>query len=34
MELKVINENGVSAANVIASDELFGREYNEALVNQ
>lgn len=34
MELKVINENGVSAANVIASDELFGREYNEALVHQ
>jgi large subunit ribosomal protein L4 len=34
MELKVITENGKAAANVIASDEMFGREYNEALVHQ
>ncbi len=34
MELKVINENGKAAASVNASDELFGREYNETLVHQ
>src|SRR5512139_4144186 len=34
MELKVISENGKAAASVNASDELFGREYNEALVHQ
>ncbi|GAB4123332.1 MAG: 50S ribosomal protein L4 [Sideroxydans sp.] len=34
MELKVINENGKAAASINASDELFGREYNEALVHQ
>ena len=34
MELKVITENGKAAANVIASDEMFGHEYNEALVHQ
>ena len=34
MELKVINDNGQAAANLSASDELFGREYNEALVHQ
>ncbi|BBE50056.1 50S ribosomal protein L4 [Ferriphaselus amnicola] len=34
MELKVINENGQAAASISASDELFGREYNEALVHQ
>ncbi|WP_035383038.1 50S ribosomal protein L4 [Ferriphaselus sp. R-1] len=34
MELKVINENGQAAASMNASDELFGREYNEALVHQ
>lgn len=33
MELKVINANGQSAS-MSASDELFGREYNEALVHQ
>ena len=33
MELKLINENG-SASTVAASDALFGREYNEALVHQ
>lgn len=33
MELKMIGEGGV-AASVTASDELFGREYNEALVHQ
>lgn len=34
MELKVINDNGQEAANLSASDDLFGREYNEALVHQ
>ena len=34
MELKLINDKGKSAATVAASDALFGREYNEALVHQ
>jgi large subunit ribosomal protein L4 len=34
MELKVISENGKAGASVNASDDLFGREYNEALVHQ
>ncbi|MEO7559371.1 MAG: 50S ribosomal protein L4 [Nitrosospira sp.] len=34
MELKLINDNGESAASISASDTLFGREYNEALVHQ
>jgi len=34
MELKVINDKGQPAANLKASDELFGREYNEDLVHQ
>jgi large subunit ribosomal protein L4 len=34
MELKVINENGKAGASINASDDLFGREYNEALVHQ
>jgi large subunit ribosomal protein L4 len=34
MELKVINDKGQAAASMSASDELFGREYNEALVHQ
>lgn len=34
MELKVINENGQSSSTLQASDDLFGREYNEALVHQ
>ena len=34
MELKVINDNGQAAASISASDELFGREYNEALIHQ
>jgi len=34
MEIKVINANGKVAASVTASDELFGREYNEALIHQ
>jgi large subunit ribosomal protein L4 len=34
MELKLINEQGQAAATVQASDALFGREYNEALVHQ
>ena len=34
MELKVLNEQGQSAATVQASDALFAREYNEALIHQ
>ena len=34
MELKVINTSGKAAASISASDDLFGREYNEALVHQ
>ncbi|QNM97168.1 50S ribosomal protein L4 [Chitinimonas koreensis] len=34
MELKVINASGQPAAGVSASDALFGRDYNEALVHQ
>lgn len=34
MELKVINENGKAGTSINASDDLFGREYNEALVHQ
>jgi large subunit ribosomal protein L4 len=34
MELKVINEQGVEASRLQASDVLFAREYNEALIHQ
>jgi len=34
MELKVINEQGKAEAVLQASDVLFGRDYNEALVHQ
>jgi len=34
MELKVLNDQGVAASTLQASDALFGREYNEALVHQ
>lgn len=34
MELKLIDGNGQSSASVSASQALFGREYNEALVHQ
>ena len=34
MELKVINEQGQEASKLQASDALFGRDYNEALVHQ
>ena len=34
MELKVINEKGEALKSVDASEKLFGREYNEALVHQ
>ncbi len=34
MELKVINEQGQATSTLVASDELFAREYNEALVHQ
>lgn len=34
MELKLINEQGVEASRLQASDLLFGRDYNEALIHQ
>jgi large subunit ribosomal protein L4 len=34
MELKVINDKGLSDSNMNASDEVFGRAYNEDLVHQ
>ena len=34
MDLKLIDAKGQSSASVKASDELFGREYNESLVHQ
>jgi len=34
MELKVINAKGQAAASISASDDLFGRDYNEALIHQ
>jgi large subunit ribosomal protein L4 len=34
MELKVINEKGEAQSSVPASETLFGRDYNEALVHQ
>jgi large subunit ribosomal protein L4 len=34
MELKVINEKGEAQASVAASEDLFGRSYNEALIHQ
>jgi large subunit ribosomal protein L4 len=34
MELTLINEQGQQAATVSASDSLFGRDFNEALVHQ
>ena len=34
MDLKVISNNGQSTASISASDALFGRKYNEALVHQ
>ena len=34
MELKVIDEQGQNASTLVASDGLFGREFNQALVHQ
>jgi len=34
MELKLLNDEGVQASTLQASDALFGRTYNEALVHQ
>ena len=34
MELKLIDQQGKSDANVAATDEVFGRDYNEALIHQ
>lgn len=34
MELKLIDDQGASTATLAASDALFGREYNQALVHQ
>ena len=34
MELKLIDQQGVSTTQVAATDEVFGRDYNEALIHQ
>jgi large subunit ribosomal protein L4 len=34
MELKLIDQSGKSTANVAAADNVFGRDYNEALIHQ
>ena len=34
MELKLLNEQGQAAANVVAPDTIFARDYNEALIHQ
>jgi large subunit ribosomal protein L4 len=34
MELKLLNEQGQTGANVAAADTVFGRDYNEALIHQ
>ena len=34
MELKLINEKGEAVSNLVASDDLFGREFNESLIHQ
>ncbi|MDP1977788.1 50S ribosomal protein L4 [Undibacterium sp.] len=34
MELKLLNEQGQAASNVVAPDTIFGRDYNEALIHQ
>jgi large subunit ribosomal protein L4 len=34
MELKLIDQQGQSTANVAAADTVFGRDYNEALIHQ
>ncbi|MGB7484228.1 MAG: 50S ribosomal protein L4, partial [Castellaniella sp.] len=34
MELKLLNDQGQSSATVAAADEIFGRDFNEALVHQ
>src|SRR5437763_16364495 len=34
MELKLLNEQGQAGSNVTATDEVFGRGYNEALIHQ
>jgi large subunit ribosomal protein L4 len=34
MELKLIDQAGKSSTNVSATDEVFGREYNESLIHQ
>lgn len=34
MELKIIDDNGKAVSTVNASDDLFGRDYNEPLVHQ
>ncbi|HEX8964057.1 MAG TPA: 50S ribosomal protein L4, partial [Rhodocyclaceae bacterium] len=34
MELKLINDQGQQASTLSASDALFGRDYNEALIHQ
>jgi large subunit ribosomal protein L4 len=33
MELKLLNDQGQAASTLQASDTLFGRDYNEALIH-
>ena len=34
MDLKLLNDKGQAASNVVAPDTIFGRDYNEALIHQ
>ena len=34
MDLKLLNDQGQAASNVVAPDTIFGRDYNEALIHQ
>jgi large subunit ribosomal protein L4 len=34
MDLKLLNDQGHSASNIVAPDTIFGRDYNEALIHQ
>ena len=34
MDLKLINDKGEAVSNLAASDDLFGRDFNEALIHQ
>ena len=34
MDIKLLNAQGQESASIAASDAVFGREYNEALIHQ